>query len=374
MYAWLAVSRSSALTGRTIASVLLLGLLLATVGAAPVEAHRRAVFPSESLGSRGINVTALQHLLRTKGARLTVNDLFDVSTQSALAAFQESSGLQRDGVARAATWEKLVPQLGNGSRGEAVTALQKLLNKKRRISLSVNGSYDRGTRDAVSAFQKHMGLSVTGNVSLTTWRNLLWHYVYPNFANSTLCDYHSGNGKAANWGTSAAIAQTEAAAALFHRRTGLNTALGEVSFKHGGRISGHSTHRLGLDVDLGLIRKDGRHCRRLGLDYRDAQYDRARTRDLIEAIYETAPGRVKLIYFNDPVLVREGLVVKYPNHSHHLHVRYCEVGHAEARHRCPPPALASSSALQHAMITGTSHDEVVALLMSSSASLGQHRF
>jgi peptidoglycan hydrolase-like protein with peptidoglycan-binding domain len=373
VYACLAVKISRARAGQTIVTALLLGMLLAAVGAAPVEAHRRAVFPNESLGSRGINVTALQHLLRAKGAQLTVNGIFSDRTQSALAAFQKSAGLKRDGVAGASTWEKLVPKLAGGSRGEAVTALQKLLNKKRRTDLSVNGSYDRATRDAVSAFQKHMGLAASGGVDRTTWRNLLWHYVYPNFAKTTLCDYHSGNGKAANWGTSAAIAQVEAAAALFHRRTGLNTSLGEVSFEHGGKIAGHSTHEVGLDVDLGLIRKDGRHCRKLGLDYRQGQYDRVRTRDLIKAIYEAAPGRVKLIYFNDPVLIKEGLVVRYPNHSHHLHVRYCEPGHAQSRYRCPAPALASSAAPEPVMSSAAIATVDPAVHARFSGWLEQHR-
>lgn len=315
------------------------------LGAAPVEGHPRAVFPVESLGARGVNVVALQHLLRAQGATLAVNGVFGSATQLAVADFQEREGREGDGVVNEATWRLLLPVLQSGARGEAVTAAQKLLAKKRRTTLEASGTFDAATRTAVLAFQRHMGLQETGRLNLNTWRNLLWHYVYPSFANAPLCDYHSGNGKAANWGTSATVAQVETAARLFQQRTGLRTSYGEASFEHGGRISGHATHRVGIDADFGLIRRDGRHCRRLGLDYRDAQYDRARTRMLIKAIYDAAPGRVKLIYFNDPVLIREGLVVRYPNHGHHLHVRYCEVGHAEARYRCPVPSLQSGAEL-----------------------------
>ncbi len=44
-----------------------------------------------------------------------------------------------------------------------------------------------------------------------------------------------------------------------------------------------------------------------GTNWRFASYDRAATRALIKAIRAAAPGHVKLIYFNDPVLIREGL-------------------------------------------------------------------
>jgi hypothetical protein len=35
---------------------------------------------------------------------------------------------------------------------------------------------------------------------------------------------------------------------------------------------------------------------------------------------------VKLILFNDPVLINEGLVQYYDNHDDHLHVRFYERG------------------------------------------------
>lgn len=322
----------------------LLSLLLVAFAAAPVEGHRRAVFPTQALGNRGIDVTALQHLLRARGhSAVAVSGRFDTKTQAAVAAFQKATGLKVNGVANTSTWERLVPHLASGSSGEAVLAVQKLLNRKRRAGLELTGFYGTSTRGAVSIFQRHMGLKVAGVVNLATWRNLLWHYAKPAFASTTLCRYHSGNGSAAHWGTGATVGQLEAAGALFYRRTGFKTSVGELSWEHGGDIPGHATHEVGLDVDLGLIRRDGRHCRLLGLSYKQAQYDRAATRRLIQAIYDTAPGMVKLIYFNDPVLVREGLVVRYPYHNDHLHVRYCEVGHALTRYRCPAPSLYGQS-------------------------------
>ena len=43
---------------------------------------------------------------------------------------------------------------------------------------------------------------------------------------------------------------------------------------------------------------------------------------------------MKLIYFNDPVLIREGLTTWYAGHDDHLHIRYCERGYPLARYRC----------------------------------------
>ena len=90
---------------------------------------------------------------------------------------------------------------------------------------------------------------------------------------------------------------------------------------------------LGLDVDVRLIRRDRAQCS-VGTNWRLASYDRTSTRALIRAIRATAPGHVKLIYFNDPVLISEGLTVRFTGHDDHMHIRYCEVGHPVAAYRC----------------------------------------
>ena len=52
------------------------------------------------------------------------------------------------------------------------------------------------------------------------------------------------------------------------------------------------------------------------------------------AIRAAAPGHVKLIYFNDPVLIEQGLVRPYAGHDDHLHIRYCVTGFADPNYRC----------------------------------------
>jgi hypothetical protein len=110
-------------------------------------------------------------------------------------------------------------------------------------------------------------------------------------------------------------------------------AIGDIGFEHGGDIPGHMSHERGLDVDVRPMRKAEDQCR-WGVNYHWSTYDRAATRDLVKAIRATAPGHVKLIYFNDPVLIREGLTKWYSGHDDHLHIRYCEKVHPIAAYDC----------------------------------------
>ena len=101
--------------------------------------------------------------------------------------------------------------------------------------------------------------------------------------------------------------------------------VGDASCEHGGNIPLHETHEVGLDVDVRPIRDAENQCT-WGTNWRFASYDRAATRTLIKTIRAAAPGHVKLIYFNDPVLIREGLTTWFSGHDDHLHIRYCETG------------------------------------------------
>jgi peptidoglycan hydrolase-like protein with peptidoglycan-binding domain len=301
------------------------------VASAPPVAAISGDYPHASAGNRGANVRALQYLLRDHGAIIRVTGLFDVPTVEAVRAFQAAEGLTADGRVGSATWSVLVVRLEPGSSGEAVVGLGRLLNEKRRTTLPLTGEYGAGLAAAVSAFQAHAHLAVTGIADAATWRLLLAHLELPVFG-STLCDYSVGNGPA-NWGTAAAIGQLEAAAASL-ARTGLSRpAVGDIGFEHGGAIPGHVTHQQGLDVDLRPMRRDHRQCA-AGTNWRSSTYDRAATRALVKAIRATAIGHVKVVYFNDPVLIREGLTRWHSGHDDHLHVRYCERVHPLAAYHC----------------------------------------
>jgi hypothetical protein len=294
-----------------------------------------------SLGNRGSDVRAAQALLLVRGQPAVVTGIFDSATRDAVRGYQASHGLAVTGVVDAATWRSLTPAIKQGSTGHGVRAVQRLLNEKRKAGLTVDGVYGSATRRAVAAFQKHLGVTVTGTMTEATWRRLLWHYELPVWSHG-LCDYSVGNG-AANWATGSAIGQLEAAARRMRDAGYARLAIGDIGFEHGGDIPGHVTHEQGLDIDIRPMRDNRDQCAR-GTNYRLASYNRKATRALIKAIRATAPGHVKLVFFNDPVLIGEGLTRRSAGHDDHIHVRYCEASHPRTAYRCAPASLATTGA------------------------------
>jgi hypothetical protein len=55
---------------------------------------------------------------------------------------------------------------------------------------------------------------------------------------------------------------------------------------------------------------------------------------MIRAFRSLAPGHIKVIYFNDPVLIKEGLTRWFAGHDDHVHVRFCEKTHPLATYDC----------------------------------------
>src|SRR5262245_25444395 len=306
------------------------GLIL--LGTATSGSAVTRTYPTQSLGDRGADVRAIQGLLRHRGFPVVVDGIFGVTTRDQVAAFQLANGLPASGIVWPSVWAKLVVDLGPGSSGDAVKAVQRLLNEKRFAGIPVTGIVDAATTRAIKTFQSHMGMSPHGLVGATTWQALVWHYDYVGFNGRTLCDYSVGNGLA-NWGTGSAIGLIEAGAARFGNSVPGGVAIGDVSLEHGGDIVGHQFHEVGLDVDIRPIPKHRNQCH-YGTNWRSSTYDRAATRLLIQSIRATGAGHVKLIFFNDPVLIAEGLTTHYTGHDDHLHVRYCEVSHPLAAYRC----------------------------------------
>ncbi|HYC07068.1 MAG TPA: peptidoglycan-binding protein [Candidatus Binatia bacterium] len=318
-----------------LAAVVFLATLLAPTGAAAASSRQ---FPTLSLNDRGTDVETVQILLLDRGWALPETAVFDPATQAAVASFQLDSGLSRTGVVDPATWLKLVRSLSLGSTGAAVRALQLELHRKRGVAMPAHpGTFDGPTKAAVVAFQRHMGLTASGSVGATVWRELIWHFQVPTFSKSAnLCDYSTGNGTA-NWATAEAIASLQGfALAAKTAKLGM-LSLGDASLEHGGDIAGHETHEIGLDLDILAVRHDRRGC--AGTTWRSATYDRAATLRLIKLIRALAPGHIKLIYFDDPVLIREGYTTYKVGHDDHVHVRFCEAAAADSRYVCKPAAL-----------------------------------
>lgn len=338
-------------TARYRLAIAIVGLIVLGGAAAPALAAISTFYRTQSLGDRGTDVTTIQQLIhlhqttapppsagRTVIVRgidpllVPIDGVFGTTTTNAVRAFQRSRGLVENGIVDGATWRELVIPVGPGATGDAVVAVQRLLVEKHAAALPIDGVYGPATTAAVSAFQAHMGLAQTGSVDGATWRALVWHFELPRFSPSALCDYSSGNGPA-NWGTAETIATLEAAGAAMVAAGYGRVVVGDVSFEHGGDIPDHESHELGLDADIRPMRKANDQC-----SYRTnwtlTTYDRAATRALVKAIRAATPGHVKLIFFNDPVLIGEGLTSKYPGHDDHLHLRFCEVGFSDSRYRC----------------------------------------
>ena len=99
-------------------------------------------------------------------------------------------------------------------------------------------------------------------------------------------------------------------------RGGSPISFGDISKPGGGDMPGHTAHERGREVDLRPIRTDGRN---LPVTWQSPKYDRDETRALVQTIRQQHPDAT--ILFNDPVLVREGLVQRYDGHDNHLHLR-----------------------------------------------------
>lgn len=308
----------------TAASVCLIGT--------PAFAFPNAFFPTQSTGNRGVDVQAIQHLLNHHGYAVDPIGVFGPATNSAVRAFQSDHGLSIDGIVGPGTWAALVVLLRQGDSGSAVRALQVELNKKRRISLAVNGTFDAATASAVRTFQQHAGIGVDGVAGPITWRNLVWHYAYPDLGG--ICDKDPDGNGTANWATGAAIGQLEQAMRIFAGTGNGQVPLGDAGFEHGGDIPGHASHDVGLDIDLWPVRTDSAQCTAGRITWQSSTYDRAATRRLATEIRAAAPGHVRLIFFNDPTLINEGLTVPFDNHDDHLHVRYCEKVHPSSLYTC----------------------------------------
>lgn len=92
--------------------------------------------------------------------------------------------------------------------------------------------------------------------------------------------------------------------------------VGDISFKHGGQISGHNTHRKGVDADLALLRNDGKDSSIGGTYYWSSWYSRDLNQTLVREMHDIFD--VDVIYLNDKGVYGTNW---YPNHDDHHHLR-----------------------------------------------------
>lgn len=125
-------------------------------------------------GDSGPEVFAIQHLLRFHGYDVTVDGQFGPQTRVRVIAFQNAKNLGADGIVGPQTWQALIQgaTLDQGDTGQAVRALQRLLNKF-GYNLNVDAAFGPATHSAAAAFQAAYGLTADGIVGPDTWKALV---------------------------------------------------------------------------------------------------------------------------------------------------------------------------------------------------------
>jgi hypothetical protein len=130
-------------------------------------------WPIFKQGNQGEEVFAIQYLLRANGHNLTLDGIFGPQTKARVEDFQTQKGLTKDGIVGPETWSALIIQVSQGSNGQAVRAVQKLLKDKYGYAIAVDGIFGPQTANAVKDFQTSKGLTSDGIVGPNTWKSLI---------------------------------------------------------------------------------------------------------------------------------------------------------------------------------------------------------
>lgn len=128
-------------------------------------------------GEHGFQTKALQNLLNARGVALKADGIFGASTVKAVRAFQKKRKLKVDGLVGWQTWEKLVVDIGRGSRGRSVSTLQTLLNTQ-DYEVATDGFFGAQTERAVRELQENIAITTpNGRATPTVWCSLLGGHI-----------------------------------------------------------------------------------------------------------------------------------------------------------------------------------------------------
>jgi hypothetical protein len=135
-------------------------------------------WPLTTEGDSEHPVQTLQHLLRARGQRVTVDGIFGPHTTAAVRAFQQNKGLAVDGDVGPLTWAAIIVQVKRGDTGDAVRGVQeefqfRNLSGDPTQGVQIDGIFGPDTDAAVRGFQQALGLAVDGIVGPLTWRALV---------------------------------------------------------------------------------------------------------------------------------------------------------------------------------------------------------
>lgn len=193
---------------RSIAQTVWISLsLLMVLGTPTLGLSQTVTRPMLKSGSRGVEVTELQAVLKLLGFfNDSVDGIFGESTAIAVTRFQGAAGLDQDGIVGSATWNRLFPPadsttarptspmtappretpvvhqtlttptfpiLRKGMRGDAIAGLQQRLQALGLYDGEVDGIFGEQTEAAVKAAQERFQLEPDGIVGPATWGAIL---------------------------------------------------------------------------------------------------------------------------------------------------------------------------------------------------------
>ena len=150
------------------------GSSLADAKCTPRSINRTAYRPTSA--ARGSFVVPLQCLLKQQRLyRYEVTGKWNTQTTNALQAFQTRVGHARRDIVTLNDWVSLVVAgnggtvVRSGSKGADVTRVQRALNAAGSPYLSITGSYNTATANAIGAYQRKVGIRATKTVASQTW-------------------------------------------------------------------------------------------------------------------------------------------------------------------------------------------------------------
>jgi peptidoglycan hydrolase-like protein with peptidoglycan-binding domain len=136
-----------------------------------LTADKRIVWPLVRPGAAepGDPVLTVQYLLRAHGYDIDADGLYGPQTGEAVRQFALTQrAVDIDDVVGNRNWPALIIEVGPGSTGDAVRALQ-----VRFPQLTVDGTFGDHTRSAVEKFQEQWGLQKDGIVGPITWHTVM---------------------------------------------------------------------------------------------------------------------------------------------------------------------------------------------------------
>jgi murein endopeptidase len=97
--------------------------------------------------------------------------------------------------------------------------------------------------------------------------------------------------------------------------------VGDISFRGGGPMELHRSHQSGLDVDVYYPRRDGTERTPTAR----SQVDHSLAQELLD-LFVAAGAKVVFVGYGTDLRGPRDVVVPYPNHEDHMHVRFRSPG------------------------------------------------